>query len=83
MRMPFGKYKGMDIATLPVSYLQWVAANFDPGEIRIEAEKILKSPSIASEEKAKSLEEQANELLGEKPVTQLRRGFRRPGFRRK
>ena len=83
MRMPFGKYKGMDIATLPLSYLQWVVANFEPGEIRIQAEKVLKSPSIAAEEQAKSLEEQANELLGEKPVGQLRRGFRRPGFRRK
>ena len=83
MKMPFGKYKGMEISTLPVTYLHWVMVNFDQGEIRIEVEKILKSPSLAHEERSVSLEEQANVLLGEKPVGQLRRGFRRPGFRRK
>ena len=83
MKMPFGKYRGMEIATLPVTYLHWVMANFDQGEIRIEVEKVLKSPSIAHEERSQSLEEQANALLGEKPVSPLRRGYRRPGFRRK
>ena len=77
MKMPFGKYKGMEISTLPVGYLHWLVANFEPGDIRDAAVRILKSPSISQEEKAKSLEEQANELLGEKPVKPLRRGFRK------
>ena len=81
--MPFGKYKGMEIKTLPVDYLRWLVSNFEPGDIRDEAARVLKSDSINDEEKAKSLEEQANEILGEKPVKALRRGFKRPGFRRK
>ena len=83
MRMPFGKYKGMDIETLPVDYLRWLVANFEPGEIRSQAEKVLKSPAIAEENRAQSLEEQANALLGEKPVGGLKRGFRRARFRRR
>ncbi len=27
MRMPFGKYKGIDIENIPSSYLLWVAEN--------------------------------------------------------
>lgn len=27
MRMPFGKYKGQDLAALPDDYLRWVIAN--------------------------------------------------------
>ena len=77
MKMPFGKYKGMEISTLPVSYLQWLVSNFEPGDIRDAAVKVLKGPSIAREEEAKSLEDQANEILGEKPVKPLRRGFKR------
>ncbi len=83
MKMPFGKYKGMEISALPVGYLQWLVANFEPGDIRNEAAKVLESESVSDEEKAKSLEEQANEILGETPVKTLRRGYRKPGHRRK
>ena len=74
MKMPYGKYKGQDMATLPQDYLQWIVANFDDGEIKNEAKKILASPDIQLERESKSLEEQANEILGEKPIGLLRRG---------
>lgn len=77
MKMPFGKYKGMEISALPVDYLQWLVANFEPGEIRDQAAAVLKSPELRQENRALSLEEQANRLLGEKPVSPLRRGYRR------
>ena len=83
MKMPFGKYKGMEIATLPVDYLQWLVQNFEPGEIRDLARQVLESPVIRQEDQAKSLEEQANALLGEKPVKGLPRGYRKARFRRK
>jgi hypothetical protein len=77
MKMPFGKHKGMEISALPVDYLQWMVANFDPGPIRDEAERVLRSPELRQEGEAKSLEDQANALLGEKPVGLIRRGRRR------
>lgn len=83
MKMPFGKYKGMEISTLPVDYLRWLVSNFEPGDIRAEARRVLESGAIAEEQQAMSLEEQANALLGEKPISNLKRGFRRSGFRRK
>ena len=83
MKMPFGKYKGMEISTLPVDYLRWVVSNFEPGDIREEAKRVLSSGTIAEEKQAQSLEEQANALLGEKPISNLKRGFRRSGYRRK
>ena len=75
--MPFGKYRGMDMTALPLDYLRWIVQNFDPGDILEEAKRILASPEIRQETDAKSLEDRANELLGEKPVGLLRRGFRR------
>jgi hypothetical protein len=78
MRMPFGKHKGMEISALPVDYLEWLVHNFEPGEIREEARKVLKGSSIKEERESKTLEEQANEILGEKPIGLLRRGFGRP-----
>lgn len=33
-KMPFGKYKGRDIETLPSSYLRWLAENMDEKEPR-------------------------------------------------
>ena len=77
MKMPFGKYKGVEMTALPVDYLRWMVANFEPGEIKAEAERILRSGEISHEQQAQSLEDQANRLLGEKPVGLLRRGFRR------
>ncbi len=76
--MPFGKYKGMDMTALPRDYLQWIVANFDPGDIREEAARILASPELKLEGEAKSLEDQANEILGEKPVGMIRRGRGKP-----
>jgi hypothetical protein len=73
----------MEISTLPVDYLKWLIANFEPGDIRNEAVKVLKSGAVAEEQRARSLEEQANEILGERPVGNLKRGFRRKGHRRK
>ena len=75
MRMPYGKFKGMDISTLPISYLEWLVANFEPGEIREEAKRVLASSDIKEERETKSLEEQANEILGEKPIGMIRRGY--------
>lgn len=77
MKMPFGKYKGMEISSLPVDYLRWVVANFEPGEIRDAAQAVLQGPAVREEERAQSLEEQANRILGEKPISPLRRGYRR------
>ncbi|HLG43089.1 MAG TPA: DUF3820 family protein [Planctomycetota bacterium] len=76
--MPFGKYAGMEMSSLPEDYLRWIVANFDPGPIRDEAQRILASPDLRLERESKSLEEQANELLGEKPVGFIRRGRGRP-----
>ena len=34
MKMPFGKYKGIVLASLPVSYLEWFAKEgFPPGKL--------------------------------------------------
>ena len=34
MRMPFGKYKGLVLCDLPVSYLEWFAQKgFPPGQL--------------------------------------------------
>jgi uncharacterized protein len=34
MKMPFGKYKGVVLAKLPVSYLEWFAKKgFPPGKL--------------------------------------------------
>jgi uncharacterized protein (DUF3820 family) len=34
MKMPFGKYKGITISDLPVSYLEWFAKKgFPPGKL--------------------------------------------------
>ena len=74
MKMPYGKYKGQDMSALPQDYLQWILANFDDGEIKNEAKRILSSPDLQLERESKSLEEQANEILGEKPIGLLRRG---------
>lgn len=74
MKMPFGKYKGQDMSTLGQDYLNWIVANFDDGEIKEEAKRVLASPDLKLERESKSLEEQANEILGEKPVDLLRRG---------
>jgi hypothetical protein len=83
VRINFGKYKGMDMSDLPQDYLNWIITNFDDGEIKNEARRILASPDVALERESKSLEEQANEILGEKPVDLLRRGGRgRPRRRR-
>lgn len=74
MRIPYGKYKGQDMATLPQEYLQWLVANIEDGEIKEEAKRVLASPDLQLERQSKSLEEQANEILGEKPIGLLRRG---------
>lgn len=74
MKMPFGKHKGMDMGQLPTDYLRWLVENFEDGEIKEEAKRILASPTLQLERESKSLEEQANEILGEKPISLLRRG---------
>lgn len=76
MKMPFGKYKGVEMSKLPQDYLNWIIANFDDGEIKNEARRILASPDVTLERESKSLEEQANDILGEKPIDLLRRGGR-------
>jgi uncharacterized protein (DUF3820 family) len=78
MKMPYGKYKGMDMSTLPINYLEWIVKNFEPGELQKEAKRILESQDIKEERETKSLEEQANEILGEKPIGMIRRGYGRP-----
>jgi len=78
MKMPFGKYKGVDMGALPEDYLQWIIANFEPGDIREEAKRVLRSPEIKEQQKCADLEEEANRILGEKPVDLLRRGYGRP-----
>lgn len=78
MKMPFGKYKGMDMTQLPKDYLQWIVANFDDNDIRAEARRILAGPELQQEGESKSLEERANEILGEKPVGFIRRGRGKP-----
>lgn len=78
MIMPYGKYKGQEMNTLPQDYLNWIVENFDDGPIKVEAEKILAGPDVALEKQSKSLEEQANDILGEKPIGLLRRGRGRP-----
>jgi hypothetical protein len=77
MKMPFGKYAGMEMTALPEDYLRWIVANFEAGPIRDEAQRVLNSPDMEKEREAKSLEERANEILGEKPVGFLRRPWGR------
>ena len=78
MKIPFGKYAGMEIASLPEDYLRWIVANFEAGPVRDEAARVLASPDLRQERESKSLEERANELLGEKPLGFIRRGRGRP-----
>lgn len=75
MKMPYGKYKGQDLNTLPHDYLKWILENFDEGPIKAEASKILSGPNVDLDKQSKSLEEQANDILGEKPIGLLRRGY--------
>jgi hypothetical protein len=83
MKMPFGKYAGLEIASLPEDYLRWIVANFEAGAIRDEAQRVLASPDLRQERESKSLEERANEILGEKPLGLIRRGRGRPSRRRR
>lgn len=83
MKMPFGKYRGVEMTALPLDYLEWIVKNFEPGEIRSEAQRILDSQDADAVRREKELEERANRLLGEKPIEPLKRGFRRPKYRRK
>lgn len=78
MKMPYGKYAGMDMSQIPHDYLTWIVENFDDGPIKEEAKKIISGPDVDLEKKSKSLEEQANRILGEKPIGLLRRGKGRP-----
>lgn len=78
MKMPFGKYKGVEMSTLPEDYLRWIVKNFDPGDIREEAQRILSSPEFKQDQKSMDLEEEANRILGEKPVDLIKRGYGRP-----
>ena len=78
MKMRFGKYKGMDMSSLPQDYLMWLVQNIDPGDIRDEAKRLLESGESKKEQTYKDLEEEANRLLGEKPVDLLRRGYGKP-----
>ncbi len=78
--MPYGKYKGMEIVNLPHDYLTWIVDKFDDGEIKNEAKRVLNSSQHKKEQHHKSLEEQANEILGERPIGLIRRG---PGRFRK
>jgi hypothetical protein len=78
MKMPYGKHKGQDMNVLPQDYLRWLVENFDDGPIKEEAKKILSGPDVELEKQSKSLEEQANDILGEKPIGLLRRGKGRP-----
>lgn len=74
MKMPYGKYAGVDMSQLPHDYLNWILENFDEGPIKAEASKILSGPAVDLDKQSKSLEEQANAILGEKPIGLLRRG---------
>lgn len=75
MIINFGKYKGIDMSSLPESYLKWLVENIEPCEVREEACRLLNSSDIKQERESKSLEEQANEILGEKPIELLRRRY--------
>lgn len=74
MILKFGKYRGMELSQVPKSYLEWLVENFDDGTVKDEAQRILEGNEFKSDENSKSLEEQANEILGEKPIGLLRRG---------
>lgn len=75
MKLKFGKYCGLELSQVPRSYLQWLVSNFQDCTIKDEALKILNNKiEPDNDEDAKSLEEQANEILGEKPIDLLRRG---------
>lgn len=78
MKMPFGKHKGVEMSALPEEYLRWIVKNFDPGDIREEAQRILSSPEFKQERQSMDLEAEANRILGEKPVDLIKRGYGRP-----
>lgn len=73
MRIKFGKFKGLELDQVPLDYLRWLVNTFEPCEIRNEAQRIINSSK--SELNSAALEEQANEILGEKPIGLLRRGY--------
>ena len=77
MKMKFGMYKGVEMSAIPIDYLKFIVNNFDDGDIKSEASRILKSPDTQIEHDSKSLEEQANIILGEKPIGLLKRGHGR------
>jgi hypothetical protein len=68
----------MEVSSLPVDYLKFIVANFEPGDIWEEAKRVLKSPEHKDEQKCADLEAEANRILGEKPIDLLRRGFGKP-----
>ena len=77
-QIPHGILKSQQImSALPADYLRWIVQNFEPGDILEEAKRILASPALQGEADSKTLEQKADEILGEKPVGLLRRGFRR------
>lgn len=78
MKIPFGKYKGLPMEQLPHDYLEWLVKNIDASDVKEEAKRILGSADAKQEKRVKSLEEQANEILGEEPIKLLRRGRGRP-----
>ena len=78
MKMRFGMYKGAEMSTLPQDYLMWLVKNIDPGDIRDEAKRLLDSGECKQEQQYKNLEEEANRILGEKPVDLIKRGYGRP-----
>ncbi len=58
MRMPFGRYKGSEVASIPPDYLQWVMDNLTVGtELANEIDSLLRGGAQRMADRRQSLVE--------------------------
>ncbi len=65
-RMPFGKYKGIPISKIPISYLEFMMPKLKGGdfsELGLLFEEILNSPKLRQEQKTADLDQAATDFL--------------------
>jgi len=71
MRMPWGKYKGTEVAAVPVDYLEWARDNLSiRGELAYEIDTLLRGGGQRIAERRKTLVELV-ETLDDRQVSRV------------
>jgi hypothetical protein len=71
MRMPFGRYKGNEVASIPPDYLEWVMDNLSVGsELACEIDSLLRGGAQRSADRRQALVEMVSSL-DDKQVAKL------------